>query len=52
MRNKNIHEGKRIILFHFHHKLYRGENAIEMLEKGIKGGLTVRPNDEGIVDKT
>jgi hypothetical protein len=48
----NIQKGKRIILFHFHHKIYEGRNVVKMLEKGVEGGLTMRPNNKGIVNKS
>jgi hypothetical protein len=51
-RDKKIQKGERIILFHFHRKLYLGGDVVEMMEKGVEGELTMRPNDESIIKKS
>jgi hypothetical protein len=50
--NENIQEGERIFILDFHCKLNMGRIVVNMVKKGNQRGMTMRQNQEGIINKT
>jgi hypothetical protein len=45
-------KGREMSFCHFHSELHMGRNAIKVIKESYQGGMSMRPYDKGVINKT